>query len=143
MRESRCKGSWEGRKIRSAAFLFVLSLPLCLCVFEASHDPCVAAAVGSAWVRARFRREQVTRGDKRSKSSILPPFQLISVNSLGGRTKKRGFYWQVAIKMILTPPIRFPVYPVYGFAKRTMTVRKRIFPSAPLSLFYVLRPSLG
>ena len=36
--------------------------------------------------------------------------------------------------MLPTPPIRFPVYPVYGFAKPTVAVRRRIFPSAPLSL---------
>jgi len=43
----------------------------------------------SALVRGRLRRlEQVTRGDKRSKSAIVPPFQLISVNSLRRRTKK-------------------------------------------------------
>ena len=54
--------------------------------------------------------------------------------------KKRGFDWQLAIKMLPSSPIRFSVYPVYGFAKRTMTARRRIFPSAPLSLFYARCP---
>ena len=38
-------GHGKNLKIRSAAFLFTLSLPLCLCVFEASHDLCVATTV--------------------------------------------------------------------------------------------------
>ena len=38
-------GHGKDLKIRSAAFLFTLSLPLCLCVFEASHDLCVATTV--------------------------------------------------------------------------------------------------
>ena len=38
-------GHGKDLKIRNAAFLFTLSLPLCLCVFEASHDLCVATAV--------------------------------------------------------------------------------------------------
>ena len=42
----------------------------------------------SEWVRGRLRGERVTRGEKRSKSDILPPFQLISVNSPRGRTEK-------------------------------------------------------
>ena len=42
----------------------------------------------SAWVQGRLRRERVTRGEKRSKSAILPPFQLISVNSSRGGTEK-------------------------------------------------------
>ena len=71
-------GHRKDLKIRSAAFLFTLSLPSCLCAFEASHDLCVATTVKN---------------------------------------------------------LRFSVYPVYGFAKRTMTARRRIFPSAPLSLF--------
>ena len=91
---------------------------------------CLQSKISSnAW------RERVTRGGKWSKSTLLPPFQLISVNSPRGRTKKNnGFDWQVAVKMLPTPPIRFPVYPVYGFAKPTVAVRRRIFPSAPLSL---------
>ena len=54
--------------------------------------------------------------------------------------KKRGFDWQLATKMLPSSPIRFSVYPVYGFAKRTMTARRRILPSAPLSLFWARRP---
>ena len=38
-------GHGKDLKIRSAAFLFTLSLPLYLCVFEASHDLCVATTV--------------------------------------------------------------------------------------------------
>ena len=38
-------GHGKDLKIRNAAFLFTLSLPLCLCVFEASHDLCVATTV--------------------------------------------------------------------------------------------------
>ena len=73
------------------------------------------------------------RRDYRQKSQEASK---LSVNSRRERTeKKRGFDWQLAIKMLPSSPIRFPVYPVYGFAKRTMTVRRRIFPSAPLSLF--------
>ena len=52
--------------------------------------------------------------------------------------KKRGFDLQLAIKMLPSSPIRFSLYPVYGFAKRTTTARRRIFPSAPL--FWALRP---
>ena len=39
-------------------------------------------------LRGRLQGERVTRGEKRSKSNILPPFQLISVNSPRGRTEK-------------------------------------------------------
>ena len=122
--------------MRSAAFLFVLSLPLCLCVFQASHDPCVASTVGSAWVRARLRREEVTRGDKRSKSAMLRPFQLISLNLLRAEgLKKRGFDWQVAIKMLPTPPIRFSVYPVYGSPNEQWLCAGVFFPLLPFLYF--------
>ena len=78
------------------------------------------------------------RRDYRQKSQEASK---LSVNSRGQRTeKKRGFDWQLAIKMLPWSPIRFSVYPVYGFAKRTMTARRRIFPSAPLSLFWARRP---
>ena len=39
-------------------------------------------------LRGRLQGERVTRGEKRSKSNIFPPFQLISVNSPRGRTEK-------------------------------------------------------
>ena len=84
-------GHGKDFKIRSAAFLFTLSLSLCSCVFEASYDPCVAITVENLKKRlgtSRLRRERVTRGEKRSKSAILPPLQLISVNSPRGRTEK-------------------------------------------------------
>ena len=38
-------GHGKDLKIGSAAFLFTLSLPLCLCVFEVSRDLCVATTV--------------------------------------------------------------------------------------------------
>ena len=75
-------GHGKDLKIGSAAFLFTLSLPLCLCVFEASRDLCVATTV--------------------KKRANLPR----------GRTEKRGFDLQLAIKMLPSSPIRFSVYPV-------------------------------
>ena len=45
-------GHGKGLKIRSAAFLFTLSLPLCICVFEASHDLCAATTVKNLKKRA-------------------------------------------------------------------------------------------
>ena len=105
-------GHGKNLKIRGAAFLFTLSLPLCLCVLK---------------FFTIFGRDYRQKSQEASK---------LSVNSRRERTeKKRGFNWQLAIKMLPSSPIRFPVYPVYGFAKRTMTTRRRIFPSAPLSLF--------
>ena len=105
-------GHGKNLKIRGAAFLFTLSLPLCLCVLK---------------FFTIFGRDYRQKSQEASK---------LSVNSRRERTeKKRGFNWQLAIKMLPSSPIRFPVYPVYGFAKRTMNVRRRIFPSAPLSLF--------
>ena len=45
-------------KIGSAAFLFTLSLPLCLCVFEASRDLCVATTVKKRANPPRGRTEK-------------------------------------------------------------------------------------
>ena len=59
----------------------MLSLLLCLFVFEAAHDPCVATTVENL-------KKRLGRGEKRSKSAILSPFQQISVNSPRGRTEK-------------------------------------------------------
>ena len=42
----------------------------------------------SACVQGRLRRERVTRGEKRSKSTMLPSFQLISLNFPRGRNEK-------------------------------------------------------
>ena len=97
-------------KIGSAAFLFTLSLPLCLCILK------LLVIFAS---RLPSRSAQILRAEG---------------------PKKRGFDLQLAMKMLPSSPIRFSVYPVYGFANRTMTTRRRIFPSAPLSLFWARRP---
>ena len=51
-------GHGKGLKIRSAAFLFTLSLPLCICVFEASRDLCVATTVKKRANPPRERTEK-------------------------------------------------------------------------------------
>ena len=51
-------GHGKDLKIGSAAFLFTLSLPLCLCVFEASRDLCVATTVKKRANPPRGRTEK-------------------------------------------------------------------------------------
>ena len=51
-------GHGKDFKIGSAAFLFTLSLPLCLCVFEASRDLCVATTVKKRANPPRGRTEK-------------------------------------------------------------------------------------
>ena len=51
-------GHGKDLKIGSAAFLFKLSLPLCLCVFEASRDLCVATTVKKRANPPRGRTEK-------------------------------------------------------------------------------------
>ena len=51
-------GHGKDLKIGSAAFLFKLSLPLCLCVFEASRDLCVATTVKKCANPPRGRTEK-------------------------------------------------------------------------------------
>ena len=51
-------GHGKNLKIRGAAFLFTLSLPLCLCVFEASRDLCVATTVKKRANPPRGRTEK-------------------------------------------------------------------------------------
>ena len=67
----------------------------------------------------------------------------LSVNSRRGRTEKRGFDWQLVIKMLPSSPIRFSVYPVYGFVKRTMTAPGVFFPLLPFLYFRPVVLSLG
>ena len=58
-----------------------------------------------------------------------------------GPEKECGFDWQVAIDKQATVPIRIPVYPVYGFAERTIAASRRIFSfsSPPPALFLTRR----
>ena len=121
----------------SAASLFTWSLPLCPCVFEASYDPCVVSTVENL----KKRLERTSHSWRKVKQ--IRPASSFSINqrkfSARKDGKNHGFDWQVTIKMPPTPPIRFPVYPMYGFAKPTVAVRGRIFPSAPLCLIEARR----
>ena len=49
-------GHFDGIKIRSAAFLFMLSLPFRSCVFVASYNPCVVSTVENLQKRLRTRQ---------------------------------------------------------------------------------------